>query len=146
MKIKPLEEGNYIFHLSALQEASEEWVQRRTMTPTGQLFFGVLLKSKKDKNTKIMSIDRTITKLSNSPHSVGYQPGILSSLQPVGSQIFNDLNDDEYFLKMCSLQNTDPSPSFIVVSDDKYGSVVNLAKTKQYLLNIKKVSDFFEGA
>lgn len=123
--------GNYFLHLSLLKDASESWILRKQETNSGRLFMK-LVGSKGTNNMELCACDRTLQKMSELPHKIGFLPAIFDLISEKTLRAANGHTDDEYCLKVASLKATLPFPTYLIVADNEKEKITALAKERGF--------------
>lgn len=129
--MKSINKGNYFLHYSLLKEASESWIIRKQETNAG-IFIMHLFASKRNTNSTINTCDKTIQKLSQSGYRLAFSPALFDFIDEKSLKNFEELDDDEYSLKVASREATNPNSIFFIVSDNKKDEIIRIANEKGY--------------
>lgn|SRR3990167_9944820 len=132
-----IDNPDFFSHISLLKEASESWILRGEQTKAGIIFMSII-KSKRE----IHVCDRTKKDLSTSAHSIAFIPAILELIKEKSTTNCENMENDEYSLKVASLMKTFARPLYYVVADSQRENIKQLATEKGYNLKIVSPSDF----
>lgn len=143
MAIQELCSATYFFHFSFLNEISEKWITKGEVSKCAPILMKIA--TSKYTDSKLMVCDRTIDKMGVSKRKIAFIPGIFDLFNkeslPDGEEEKID-DDDEYSLKVSSLNKIQTKPMFFIVQDEEKERIKTLAKKKGYNIEILSEKDF----
>ncbi len=134
--------GVYFLHQSFLKEISENWITKGNYCEGAKLLFA-LATTTYNISLKRITCDRTMEEINKSKHKIGFVLGILDLIEEQSLPNEEELEDDEYALKVASLKGITPNPTFFIVLDSEKEKLQKYAKQKGYSsINIYSSEDF----
>jgi len=145
------EQGLYFFHISFLSEVSNNWLSKREVGKSAEVFMNLVVSKTNDisfmtcdRTVKdLITCDRTMQEISKPKYILKAVPGFIDLI----TEKFLPNNEEEkdndvYSLKVASFKRINPYPTFFIVSDEEKSRIKELARTKGYSLKIISPEDF----
>ena len=142
--------GIYFFHSSFLKDVSDNWLSTGSIGPSANLFMnlvsqsvdGLTLRSCDRAIKELFTDDRSMENATSAGFSNEFVPGFVDLITEQMLPNNNDLDDDEYSLKVAAFKRISTSQTFFLVSKEEQVKITTLAQRKGYTLRIMSADDF----